>query len=237
MEENLMERPAIARERRVLAARRPLAAAPLPEPRIGPEETDPHAACRAREEALAAQVRREMIHELAADAESQRTRAREEGFAEGWREGMERALEETQATEAARLREVAALVEKVARVHEESLEATRDGALAIGFAAACRILGDALVTTEGVRSAVEQVLARAHASERVTVRLAPADCALIDVEGSGARESRVDFVADASMERGGCFVESTSGTLDGRLRTQVEALYVALRAAQEGAGS
>jgi flagellar assembly protein FliH len=241
MEGKVITRPEIALERRMLGRKGARDIGAVVDVREASRhealvEHDLHAQCRARENALADRIRGEAADAWAAEVEGQRASARESGFAQGQREGLEGALAEARAAEASRDRKVEALVAAVRSAHDAALEAARDGALAIGFAAACRILGDALVTPEGVRAAVDQVLAHAHAAERVTVRLAPADLERLGAAALAAAQRRIDFVADASLEPGGCCVETSAGTLDGRLRTQMEGLYRALCEAHSAAG-
>lgn len=256
MEDKVIARPAIAAGRRMLAARGSHLAAVVAElPAAAHEarlamERDLHAPCREREQASVEQARREVTQAFTEEIERAREaqeqgreaarreleEAREAGREDGYRAGVEQALEEGRAAQAARDRMLEALLDAVRAAHSAALDARRDEAIAIGFAAACRVLGDALVTAEGVGAAVDHVLARLHAAEPVTVRLAPQDLARLGDPQGAAAERRIEFVADASLEPGGCCVDTSAGTLDARLRTQIEALHRALVDARDVSG-
>ena len=117
--------------------------------------------------------------------------------------------------------------------------------VALCHAIVCRILGDTLAQREGparlVRTAVaacigerapaagDAMLTAIHvhprdlghlcADESLAAWLAPRLA-----EGASAHDAAVPWVADESVELGGCIVRSTEGSLDARLATQLTAL-------------
>jgi len=76
------------------------------------------------------------------------------------------------------------------------------------------------------------VLTRARRARDVVVRLHPDDAAILEraAPDVAARAGRASFTvkADASIERGGCVVETDLGELDARIDVQLDALARAL---------
>jgi flagellar assembly protein FliH len=237
MDETIISSPAVAKDTRTLAARRraspvvvalheaPAEMAPAAPP------VDVHAECRARERDAVAVVRRELEAQMASEIEAAREGARAEGREQGAAEGREAAEAEARAVRESQAKRFEALLDAIDKRHEAAIGAARDGAVAIGFAAACRILGDTIVTGEGVRAVVEQLLAQVRAGERVTVRLHADDLALLGESNALAVERPVEFVEDASLARGDCCVDTAAGTLEAILESQVETLRAALMGA------
>jgi len=163
---------------------------------------------------------------------SELEREREAMRAEGRREGREAALAEARAERADAAERLRSVLAAMDASHAAMLEGAEEAAVAIGFAAACRILGDTLLTPEGVRAAVQAVLAQARAGEHAVIRL-HAD----DVERLGAlAEQRAPLaaariVADAAVEVGSCCVDTSAGTLESRLDARMADLRDALLAA------
>jgi Flagellar assembly protein FliH len=88
---------------------------------------------------------------------------------------------------------------------------------------------------EHVASVVERELARVRRARNVTLRVHPADLALL--EGADTLRTRLELLgtltlrADASLERGGCVLETDLGEVDARLETR---LALALTLLQNG---
>lgn len=205
------------------------------------------AAARERDLARAVEAaREEIVARMADEIEREREAARRTGHEAGWKEGhatgleegRAEGLEEVRAAGAERLMRLDAVIESIERAHGAALEGTQDDAVAVGFAAACKILGERMVTPEGVRAAVLQVIARARAVDSVLVRLHPADreriAQLREVERHEAL--RIEFTADETVAQGGCRVETSAGTLEARLERQVGAMRDALLGARDPDG-
>lgn len=134
-----------------------------------------------------------------------------------------RITEGTSQIHAARL---AASVERLRAESERLAELARADALEIGFQVARRILELELTTSaEPLFSLVRSAVRRAGESRTLTLRLHPADKALIDESGGAARvdglmAARLQIVADPSLSRGDCMVDAEFGSVDGRLDTR-----------------
>ena len=70
----------------------------------------------------------------------------------------------------------------------------------------------------------------------LVVRVSPTDLPLLQPEekrlAAAVPGHELTLVADARIELGGCIVESSLGTLDGRMEVQLRELYSTLRAAR-----
>lgn len=98
------------------------------------------------------------------------------------------------------------------------------------------LLGEELsARPEHVASVVERELSRVRGARRITLRAHPADLALL--EPADALSARLELSgvltvsADASLDRGGCVLESDLGEIDARLETR---LALALSLLQNG---
>ncbi|HSW20201.1 MAG TPA: FliH/SctL family protein [Ramlibacter sp.] len=175
--------------------------------------------------------------EAAAAAHAQAIEAgHEQGLQRGLAEGRAQARA---ALDAAIAQHACALKEKEARLAAlfDALQgqadafwaAAEDDAVALCFETICRVLGDALLTPDGLRAQLAQLRAQAPATaERATVcRLHPQDLRMIEDaranEPAPARQaSALRCLPDASVSLGGCVVEAAGGSLDARLETLLQ---------------
>jgi flagellar assembly protein FliH len=209
-----------------------------------------------------------------AEAEAELSAARELALEAGFREGMARGEAE------GRERGHAAGIDEGRRLLERDLLAAREATsarlalldrvrtdltaelghrlaraeeemVALSHAAICRILGERLVTPEGVAHHLAAALREADggglsiAGDRtpITVHLHPADLAALQgaPEGAawfgaaGAAGAAIRWVPDDRLTIGGCLVRTAEGTLDARLEQQMEALRRTLLGEREAA--
>ncbi len=162
--------------------------------------------------------------------------ARKLGYAEGFASGAEEA-KRALAEQRAALERLLASLDKAYRA---ALEGVEDVALAITGEAVCKILGETAATGEGVRAIVGECTRRLRAEEKLLVRLCPADLKLLK-EGDREAASEtptLEFLPDASIQLGGCIVETGAGRIDATLETQLgrlrETLLATRRARQSG---
>lgn len=137
-----------------------------------------------------------------------------------------RARAEREGREAGEAR-AAALVIEAERRHAQSLDESERELLRLGVGLAERILRKQIeLAPERVRDIAAGVLERARRARRRRLHLHPEDVPLL--RDLIAPADLTELVADASIERGGCLLESDLGTLDGRLEVQVAELRRAL---------
>jgi flagellar biosynthesis/type III secretory pathway protein FliH len=85
-----------------------------------------------------------------------------------------------------------------------------------------------------VAQLVASALARYPADQEVTIRLAPDDMALCRpiLEAAPYGERTLRWIADASINRGGCLTEGRERIIEGRIDTALERIYRALAGVQ-----
>lgn len=162
----------------------------------------------------------------AAQIEAAREQALEQGYADGFANGAAEAKKEL----AQRRSELQGLVASIEESYQLALAGIEDIALGVAWEAVCKILGEAAATREGIRALVEQGASKVRTEERMVVRLCPDDIAALreDPTESGDGPRRMEFLPDASIEMGGCVIETGAGRIDATLETQMTRLREAL---------
>jgi flagellar biosynthesis/type III secretory pathway protein FliH len=172
-------------------------------------------------------VQRAWEQRMQAEIAAACAKAEAQGLTEGRAQGETQVRAENQAQHETLSR----LLDALGQAAETELAVLEDAAIAIAFEATLKLLGERLATEEGVRAAVHQVLQRVRGQGKALVRLSPGDCAVLTSQPEWA-SSRFEFKADDTITPGGCFVETPTGRLDGRIETQLAGLAQALIAAR-----
>jgi len=101
-------------------------------------------------------------------------------------------------------------------------------AVALAYAATCRIVGDISVQADAVAALVQHAIAQLRGGVLLRVRLRPADLQAMRDDDAGqaliARHPAVQWVADAQLQAAGCVLDTDHGSLDARLDAQLERL-------------
>lgn len=150
------------------------------------------------------------------------------GLAEGLAQGRTLAAAEGRESLRKETMRVHVLLDELCRQQAVRADECEDVLVAIAFAAVCKMLGQRAVDVDGVRTLIRQAGAELCDAE-VRVRLHPDDHALL-ADCEHALPSGFTLVADDSVALGGCMLDSTGGTLDARLETQLAELAALLRA-------
>ena len=165
-----------------------------------------------------AEAIRQEAEKILSQVESERDRARKEGFQKGREEGLAEVTEE--------------LVK--ARVLKEKFFAENESeVLRLVMAMAEKVIGQTVQThADAFRSVVKQALEHSI-GDRIVVRLNPADLARIRAEDTTFksildRTKQLYFKEDGAIGVGGCVVETEIGTIDAQLETQLKAIKKAL---------
>jgi flagellar assembly protein FliH len=99
-----------------------------------------------------------------------------------------------------------------------------------------KLAGSALMTQEAILGSVVAVLQRVRDEREVSIRVSPSDLPLLQTHQAAFDKvlgpRRWTVTADSRVGAGGCLVESTLGTLDGRLEVQLAKIADTLRAAK-----
>jgi flagellar biosynthesis/type III secretory pathway protein FliH len=154
--------------------------------------------------------------------------AREEGLQQGRQAGKEECT--------GLLTTLQALIASAHAAQVRGIEKVADDAAEIALMAVGKILGEGFLSRATAVAAVREAVRRCQGREKLHVRVAPEQFALLDerkeewLEGAVANE--VTLVADEQIRYGGCVIESASGTLDARLETQFQRLRETLRVAR-----
>lgn len=136
---------------------------------------------------------------------------------------------------------VAALADSFARQTREMRRVADHLATELALAIAAKLLEREVTDAAATRTLIAHALANVPVSGRLTIRLNPADADLLrEARGKPLAEGAVlpedaTLVADPSLKRGGCIVESGAGSLDARLETQLALVARALRGTDQEA--
>lgn len=162
----------------------------------------------------------------------------EEARNQAYREGFASGIDDGRREFAVQGEKMAALLESLGALRGELLSEVEDDVVAIVFQAVTAIIGNVLAERVGVVEVVRQVIGQVRDHENLIVRVSSKDFALI--KDAYAPENcvgqRVDVVAEPRILPGGCLVESSAGTLDGRLEVQLHSLRELLLGVRSGAG-
>lgn len=177
-------------------------------------------------------ARASILNQVKDEVESAKEVARQRGFLEGKQAGIEEAKIEF----AEQLKQLEALSAKVQAAVKSNVLDLEELAVALSFEAVCKIMGSTAHSSESVRAMVKQVLKQSANSSEVVVHLHPADLRSLRELGvpdfADQTQAKVSWLADTSLQLGGCLVEVDGGVLDARLETQIGALKSCLLAAR-----
>jgi flagellar assembly protein FliH len=168
--------------------------------------------------------------------------ARQRGFQEGHQEGLEQAR--TEAAQTA-LQEAQQELAQLCRALTEGLSAFEEGKRRLLATAECGLIDLALAaarrvckhdvgkSSATVRANVQALLEMVKHEHDLEVHLNPAECdalraALPELIASTGRLAHVEIVADPIVERGGCLLHTSSGTIDASVELQLERVAKAL---------
>lgn len=219
---NIIRTPVIAESRRRLG-RRPGDEAQLEpgEPAAPTPDTGQQAEDK-KLQALLENARLSVLSQIKTEAEAAREMGRQRGLVEGRQAGREE-IQQSLSSEISRIQMIS---RKLAAALEADIAGLEGMALALAYEAVCKLLGEQAPMQDMVQMQVRNALSRMAASERIQVRVHPADLTTLQQAGAlksgfpGSKE--LVWVADPSLDAGGCMVETDGGTLDARLDTQLE---------------
>jgi flagellar assembly protein FliH len=214
-----------------------------------PAEASPlfQAGARAARQETAAATERAIESGFRAGFERGFSDGREEGLARGRDEALREAEQEADAAEervSERLGRLDLLLAALPAELSRRLESASEDVVALCHDVVCRILGEQLVTREGVAAMVRTALtdarggagAHGRGPAGTTVHVHPGDLDALRAEwarsGPEPTDRAVRWVADESVEMGGCVISSSDGSLDARLEVQLETLRSVLSRAR-----
>jgi len=168
--------------------------------------------------------------ELETECEQLRLKAREQGFQEGYREGMDRAKQE-----AAEIRRQALGVLQQAReIYRQTLADLEPQLLNLACAIAERLVAEQLALKEETVVAIaKEALAVVRGRPRITILASPEDAGVMRENLNALLEavpgSEVTVVEDATLPRGACKIDTDDGLVDASWDVRWEGIRKALR--------
>lgn len=172
---------------------------------------------------------------LAPEIEALAEKARESGREIGRAQGRQEALQEVRSSVGALSQAVAACEQEFARECAQLAE----GCAEIVAEVFRKLAAPALLSREAVIGSVLEVLKRVEDERELTIRVSAQDLPFLESQRSAIQEAlgtrSWSLCADPRVTLGGCLVESSRGTLDGRLELQLQGLLETLRVSRASA--
>ncbi len=183
----------------------------------------------------------EIVRQAEQQAQAVMAQAREQGYAEGRRAGFEAGRGEGQAAGRSEWNEALAvmqrLIEAAHTYREQVIRATEPQIIALVLQIAEKVIGDALAhNPDLVQHVATNALAYVLPQEDLRIHLQPRDAETIRAAWAEALPTVLagrhwEIVPNADLQPGDVVIEMPSGTVDARLRTQLERTGAALEAA------
>ncbi len=158
------------------------------------------------------------------ELEGVRRRAREDAYSDGYKLGEAEAMNEYRS----RLDALQRLIDSCKEEFAKELSGLEDVVVEIVFESVCKIVGASLHEKDGVIAVVREVMACVKDQERLTIHVSPQDYRFLyqnrdELFGAG-QDAKHELVPDDRVALGGCLIETSGGTLDGRLEMQLQQL-------------
>ncbi len=170
---------------------------------------------------------------LQEELEGKRNEVREKAYAEGYQYGEAEAAKKYQV----QLDGLKNLIDSSREEFSREIAGLEDVVVGIAFEAVCKILGKSMLEQDGVLAVVREVMGHAKQHEKLVLRVAPQDYEILfqnaDLLFGERQDGRPEIVPDDRVTLGGCMVETSGGTLDGRLEIQLELLRETLFSARK----
>jgi flagellar biosynthesis/type III secretory pathway protein FliH len=160
----------------------------------------------------------------------------EEARAEGLERGTAFAVHEVNERAGSILQALAKISEAAEKAFTLEADHLARGCTEIVAEVFQKLAGSALMSPEAILGTVMTVLQRVRSEREVTIRVSPSDLPLLQTHQSAFDKvlapRRWTITGDSRVSAGGCLIESTLGTLDGRLAVQLAKVSDTLRAAR-----
>ena len=163
-----------------------------------------------------------------------------QGHEEGFAKGAAEAAAAAQASRAEAAAQAAAVLAERARqlsdvlvsargAIQDQVAAAEDEMVALCFETLARVLGTTLVTPEGVRAQVLQLLQQAGSDRMVAIHVHPGVADTLEALCTDTL-AELEIIRDTEVAVGGCVLHGAHGALDARLATILEEVAAALLA-------
>jgi flagellar assembly protein FliH len=142
--------------------------------------------------------------------------------------GLQKAEEENESKISGVLIKLNHLVEGLTEAREEYLNNQEETVIEIVLLALGKILGAELATPKGVAASVRKVLRQVAKKENLIIHVSLSDFKMLEPHQDdlflGIATRIPQLVPDERVDIGGCIIESSSGSIDGRLEVQLQML-------------
>ncbi|MES2090764.1 MAG: FliH/SctL family protein [Pseudomonadota bacterium] len=160
---------------------------------------------------------------------------REKAYEQGYKEGLEGGHQEGVSSGAEGFKKQTQLLEQVIAKVEESLDIwlgrCQEVATELAFESLTRVLGEQVLAPQVIAGMVQQVMAPLRESDVLTIRLHPSECAALRMAlrqcaVGGLVPARVldKLQDDATLQSGGCVIETPRGEYRAPLDIQLNRL-------------
>jgi len=154
----------------------------------------------------------------------------------GYEAGQKRAMEEAAQEKAQALDALSNLVSAAESAFEQESAALAEDCADVVGEVLVKIAGSTLASREAIVGTVITVLRRMKDDREATIRVHADDLPILQLEEDKLAKlfgrSKFTLVADSRVSVGGCIVETSAGSLDGRLDVQLREMCETLRSAK-----
>ncbi|MDF2500578.1 MAG: yscL [Anaerosporomusa subterranea] len=160
---------------------------------------------------------------------------KEAGYADGFTQGEEAAKVKMESAVHQAAEEATRIIAEANRQAQLTVLASEKQILDIALAITEKILACEIdANSQAVVAIVKSAMDKVRDQSQITVRVNPADFEFViaaksELEAILQREQSVEFAADQTVSRGGCVIDSTFGSADARMETQLHAVRAIIR--------
>ncbi len=158
-----------------------------------------------------------------ADQQAQLAALERDAFTKGYAQGERAGLEAGGKRAEAMLRRLAETLEELSSLRDNMVRQTERELVQLSVAIARRIMQREMSVDPELTAALAHIaLERLGGSAPATVRLHPDDHAIVTAGHTTLSRRQVEILADPSVSRGGCLVESEFGFIDASVDAQID---------------
>ena len=174
----------------------------------------------------------EIEHALMEEIRATREASVREGYDTGYQQGLSEAKQALQD----QIDSTTKLFQSATEALQDQINGLDDVVVTLAFEAVCKIIGSSLIDHEGVAAIVRETISHVKDTEPITIHVAATDYHQLVKDQMTLRDGHlaptIKLVPDDRVVLGGCLIETSGGTLDGRLETQLQQLKDALLSAK-----
>ena len=185
------------------------------------------------------EMKQQAIREAAVEADRLKTKAAEEGTAEGHATGLRQGLDAAKQQMAAQLQQTCdqcnAMVATAEQEARQILQEAEPKIIELVMAISRKVITDEVETRPTVvLELVRGALARVRDQNQIIIHVSPDDYEFImqsrrTLQAVVGAEQTLTVTADAVLGRGGCLIETSFGTVEAGIDTQLDSIHRVLQ--------